>query len=186
MIRMKSFVLALVVAAALSAPAAHAVTIGITPDDVTASIGDPVIVDVNVDGLGDFAPDSLGALSLDLTYDDTVLDLVSVAFTNLLGDWFLFESLGETIDAPGSLGLFLVSFLTPGELDALQPAAFTLATVEFQAIGDGPANLGVGNAVLVDGFGEELGTEPVPEPSTYLTFGLGLAGLVGLRRVRRG
>jgi len=186
MIRMKSFVLALVVAAALSAPAAHAVTIEITPDDVTASIGDPVIVDVNVDGLGDFAPDSLGALSVFLTYDDTVLDLVSVAFTDLMGDQVPFESFTDFFDTPGSLGLAIISLLTPGELDAIQPSAFTVATVEFQAIGDGPANLGLEDIILSDGFGEELGTEPVPEPSTYLMFGLGLAGLAGLRRVRRG
>ncbi len=176
------------------------VSLDIVPANQNVAVGDTVDVDIVIAGLGNFASDSLGAFDLDVTFDSSILSLTNYQLGSYLGDTMMGEafdlSWGET--SPGVINISELSFLFDWELDALQSSSFTLATVSFDALSVGSSNLGISPPVpfvdmLSDAFGVALTldntpsgtvnvTAPVPEPATILLFGLGLAGMFGLRR----
>ena len=170
---------------------AAAVTLSLEPAFQNVEVGGTASVDLNISGLGDFAPASLGAFSLDLGYDSSILGFDSVSFGPYLGDETLFEADNYFDDSiPGSVYLDSVSFLFDFELDALQPGSFTLATLTFSALQVGWSDLTMDNVVLSDAFGysfndvtvNNAAVAPVPEPSTWLLMAMGLVGLIGARR----
>lgn len=145
---------ALLLASSLSA----AVELSILPDAVSVERGDNTSVDLEVSGLGEFsAPPSLGAFLVEITFDDAILDFVSVAYGNLLGDpGDPFETDIVTTTDVGSVGLDLFSVLLDFELDALQPASFTLATLTFRGQSVGTSALAFGAIDLADAVGNTL------------------------------
>jgi hypothetical protein len=148
-----------------------------------------VVLDIS--GLTAGGPDSLGAFDLDVTFDDSVLELHSVIFGTSLGD----EGLGEAItfvdsSTAGVVGLDEVSLLFDFELDAIQGESFTLANIILRGIAKGSSNLGLENVVLSDAFGFQLpdptlqgANVSVPEPATLFLLASGFAAM-GLWRVR--
>ncbi len=164
-----------------------AVVIDFVPSAQTVPLGAAVGVDLVISGLGDFTAPSLGAFDLDATYDASVLSAASVTLTPFLGD----SIQGVDVSTPGFIDLFVISLLSPVELDALQPESFVLATLSFDAIALGTSALALTQVVAGDAFGADLGATagsgsitvtssgtPVPEPSLtglLLTAGLGLA-----------
>lgn len=173
----------------LVAPA-QAVTIDFVPDSPSVLLGMPLDVDVVISGLSDLAPPSLGAFDLNVSFDDTILSLSSVEFGDLLGDVSAFEAIAGSGPIVGGVNLFEISLLLDFELDALQPASFSLATLSFDAIGEGTSALALIPVQLGDGLGDPLagsaasgsvrvvpGDGSVPEPSSVFLF---LPGLLGL------
>jgi hypothetical protein len=164
-----------------------AVVIDFVPGSQTVPLGSAAAIDLVISGLGDFTAPSLGAFDLDLTYDAAVLSATSVTLTPLLGDAIQ----GVDLSTPGFIDLFVISLLSPTELDALQPESFVLATLSFDTIALGTSALALTEIVAGDAFGAALAATggagsisvtssgaPVPEPSLtglLLISGLGLA-----------
>jgi hypothetical protein len=196
---LRTLVLLVTSGVVLCSASAGAIVIGFVPSDQTVGLGATVGVDLVISDLGDFTAPSLGSFDLDVTYDDAILGAPSVMLTSLLGD----SSQGETIEGvdlsiPGFIDVFLVSLLSPLELDALQPASFVLLTLTFDAIAQGTSALELTEVLLGDALGAELSATAgsgsitvqgpgtgVPEPSLA---GLLLTAAVGVfahRRPRR-
>ncbi len=165
-----------------------AVTITLDPMLQTILPGDTAIVDLNISGLGNFVTPTLGAFDLDVTFDASLLSFTDVTFGTFLGDPALFEAITLVDFSAG--GLLELSLLSSIALDAIQPDAFTLATLEFTGIGVGTSPLNLENVVLSDALGFVISNPTlenasvnviasVPEPSPSLLMGISLLGLLG-------
>ena len=172
--------------ALVAAGPAHAadpvLSLNVTPNPV--AIGGMVAVDVVITGVLD-----LYAYQFDLSFDPAVLVATGVtegAFLPLGGTTQFF---------PGSLNntLGLVSF-TIGSLNGAVPGvngSGTLASLSFNVGALGMSTLQLSNVVLLDSNLADLPVQlqggtvtAVPEASSWLMFGLGLAGVAGLARRR--
>lgn len=171
------------------APAAHAVELIFSPGAQVVSLGDPVSVDLLVSGLGDGVPPSLGGFDVDISFDPSILVLTGASLIAPLGGSAQFEFNVQVTASGVVVNLFALSFLSPEDLDALQPGEFTLATLTFGTLASGTSSLVIENAILSDAAGGALpidsapnGSVTVPEPATSIGVALGLAALGLLRR----
>ena len=165
--------------------AALATSISFAPDSSTVGLGELLDIDVVISGLGAGGPDSVGGFDLSVGFNPGILSAIGVTFGPYLGDPLFFEAITESLLLPGSVDFAEVSLLLPFELDALQPASFTLATLSFQAVGNGATALSLVSIAVTDAFGDPLPITTgimVGEPATLLLLGSGLAGLAGLGR----
>ncbi len=169
----------------------EALTIGFAPSSQTVSMGDSVQVDVIVSSLGG---EVVSAYDLDVLYDSSILLATGVTFGVLLGDEAWFEVFNDSdTSLAGVIDFAQLSLLSDADLVALQPDSFTLATLEFQAIGSGTSSLDF----MFDAFNDIKGLDaslleasaepgsvtvanPIPEPHAALVFGLG-ALVIGVR-----
>ncbi len=156
-------------------------------------VGATASVDLNISGLGDSTAPSLGAFFTEITFDDSILSFDSVTYGAFLGDPdpSLLETEIITTVGPSSVSLDEFSFLFDFELDALQPANFTLATMSFTGLADGISALRFGAFDLSDAVVTTIAdptfetanitVEPrqtsIPEPMTPL---LMISSLLGL------
>ena len=160
------------------------------------SPGQPVItgssfnVGASISGLGNFMPNSLSSFDLNINYDASLISFNSVAF----GDQLDLLELGSitSFDAAsqGVINLFELSLDSPADLDTLQPGAFPLATLSFNAVGIGTSPLGITVNALGDAIGAPLTASLqntsvsviVPESSTmpYALVCIGLIAIVGI------
>lgn len=175
--------------ATVGAATASAVSIGFNPaPPIPVLAGGSLSVDVVVSDLGS---QIVSAYDVDVTYDPLLLLPVSVVFGNALGITGV-ETIEGAFDLFGILDVFEVSLLSDAELDTLQAGGpLTLFTMGFDVLEDGDADL----AFVWDQFNDVKGRDnrviipsAIPEPSTWLLMGLGLAGLWGgsRRMTRRG
>ena len=178
-------VLAAAALSALAMGAAQAVTvISLNVSPTPAGVGNTVLVNVNISG----AVDVYG-YQFSLLFNPAVLQATSSTEGGFL------PSGGSTFFVAGTVNntLGAVNF-TVGTLLGLLPGVTgngTLATLRFNAAALGTSTLGFRDVVL---FNSELvdltaqlqgsAVTVVPEPSTWLMFGLGLAGVAGLARRR--
>lgn len=164
---------------------AQALHVRLAPPSTTVLPGSVVGVDVLVSDIGPpGAPPSIGSFDLSVAFNPSLLSLSGVSFGPYLGDPSLFEALTDFLPlGPGSVSLAEVSLLSPGELDALQPAVFSLATLSFIGIASGTASFSfVGVPLIDDAFGVKLA---IPEPATIALVGFGLIGVAGAAARRR-
>jgi hypothetical protein len=137
------------------------------------SLPEQFVVDVVVSGLPPGGPPSLGAFDLLIGFDPTSLSPLTVEFGPLLGDPASFEAITSVTVLPATIAVAEASLLLPSELDALQPASFTLATLAFELTG-APPPLVLLDSVFSDAFGDVIDGE-APEPALALL--LAIAGL---------
>jgi len=184
----------LIVYSLVFASSSSAATIGFSPVAQSASLGDPVSVDVVVSGLGG---EIVSAYDLDVTYDATVLDATSVTFSPFLGDPSFFEVFeGFNLGTVGVVDLAALSLLSDASLLSLQGgSSVVLATLEFMTVGFGTSLLdfswdawndvtGAGGAPLdveSDSGSIDVPT-PVPVPAAIWLFGTALLGFIGFSR----
>ena len=168
--------------------------------DSATSVGlnDSVSVNVNVSGLGNYSPSTLGAFYVSVLFDPGVLSFNSAQYGPFLGNPDdPFETDIVTTAVSGRVSLDEFSFLFDYELDGLQPGNFTLATLNFTGIGEGFSKLSIGDTDISDGVGNTIistlidgginveSKTSVPEPSSLsLLFVLGV-GLMLLKRQGR-
>lgn len=159
---------------------------------LSATGGASIAVTVGVTGIEALAEPSLGAYDLDLGFDDSVLSFTGIQFGSFLGGPGLsFESVAV---AGGVVDFAEVSLIFPnGALQALQPDAFVLATIFFDAIVTEPTTTEVAltQAALSDGNGDPIAVaalDPlafeaaIPEVSGIHVFAVGvLVALAGHR-----
>ncbi|MDJ0789779.1 MAG: cohesin domain-containing protein [Myxococcota bacterium] len=178
---------ALLASILLAADASLGLAIELNPPAQKIASGETTMVRIVASGLGG---EIVSAYDLDLTYDPAILAAVSVSFGPLLGDPALFQVIESfDVSTDGVVDFAQLSLLSDTALLALQtPPAFTLAVVEFRAIGSGTSPL----ALRFDDFNDVKGlngeqlvvtakpgsvtvTPVIPEPSAALVFGLGVA-----------
>ena len=125
------------------------VTLSLTPSSQSTTIGGTVILDLEIAGLTDYGPGSLGAFALDISYNPDILSFTSVSFGLSLGDpdWFEADPYYDDSVA-GDLYLDETSFLSDSELDSIQPANFTLLSLSFTGIAAGFSDLVMQDVVL--------------------------------------
>lgn len=186
----------------LSIGSAFGVTLSLIPSTTLIEPNAPVDVDVVIDGLGSFTSPTLGAFQVEVTFADSILTVDTVSYGLLLGDPFsVLETDVVTTIRPGMVDLDEVSFLLDTDLDIRQPETFTLGTVSFlgQGLGSSILDFGMidlsdasGNTIRVDALStnsirvESPGQGPVvPEPSTFLLFGSGMAAIAAWRWIRK-
>lgn len=181
------------------APFAHSAIIGLQPEMGSAGTGDSISLDLVISDLGDFGPDSLGAFDISVGFDASVLSFTSYSLGGFLGDLGLFEAIDASSgDVGGAINVAEVSLLSIIDLDALQSAEFTLATLTFDvtdlAVGASTQLFIMTDAILAKADGSSLpvssfgspaviqGAASVPVPGTLLLF---LGALFGWNVVRR-
>jgi len=165
-----------------TAQAVPVVSLNVSPNP--AAIGNTVLVNVVISGAVD-----LYAYQFSLLFNPAVLQ----ATTSTEGSFL--PTAGTTFFVAGTVDntLGAVNF-TVGTLLGMQPGATgngTLATLRFNAAALGTSTLGFRDVLLLD---SDLGditpqlqagvVSVVPEASTWLMFGLGLAGVAGFVRRR--
>jgi len=171
--RCVTFVVAGTLGVFAAGPSRATPSLGVSPLVQTVVSGQPVHFNLLLSGLG---PAVLGGFDLDYGYSAALLDLTGVTFGSGLGDPALFEALTSTnTSIPGIVDLAEVSLLTNAQLAALQPTSgFLLATLSFNATGNGTAAMNFVSGTLADGNGRALAFT-VPEPSTLVLLALGIA-----------
>ena len=177
---------------------AQALTLSIEPD-LDVEVGSSFSVDLTIAGLGNFAPVSLGAFDVEVSFDSTAISFTGATFGSFLGDPdpFAVETITDVLPRAFGVEIFEVSLLSNAELDALQPADFVLATLTFDAIRLGATFIDFGGVVLSDVSGDELDIDAFSSPTVTVTpvagtpltepssVGLILIGLAGIAWVRR-
>jgi hypothetical protein len=188
---------------------ASAVILSLLPASQTASSGDSVSLDLVIDGLGNFAPDSVGDFDVDISYDMTKLTFDSYNLGGFLGDAVIWEAVDLSSgdwDLDGVINIGELSLLdannTSGPsdygpfLDDIQPSSFTLATLDFTVnyLAEGSSTIvGIETvSALGDGYGmygspltlDESNDAVIRNPGVVVpepsTLMLMLIGLIGM------
>jgi hypothetical protein len=183
-------------------------TIALAPSASVVMLGESFDLDVVISGLGAGAPSSVSAFDLTLSFAPAILSVDGVSFGLSLGNPALFEALTGFTISPGSVNLAEVSLLSAADLDVLQPASFTLATLSFEALAVGMTTVafvpgtvpGVSGLDVKDGLGAVLvpltwtdatvqvvGVTVIPEPTTCSLIAFPLLAALGIaaRRLKK-
>src|SRR5262245_24056458 len=129
-------------------------TLSLLPSLQTVVLGQPVTEEVIMSGFTSHPP-SVGAFDLSVSFDETILSPSAITFGLFLGDPAS-EALTGVSMSPGLIEFAEVSLLQSHTLDNLQPASFSLATLEFATLTVGTSPLTFSQTTVDDAFGEKL------------------------------
>lgn len=131
---------------------ASAARLALSPPNGLVQVGETIPVDLRVSDLGNFAAPSLGAFYAEVLYAPSLLYLESWSYGDLLGDLSDPDETDWEADdgTAGFISLDVLSLLSADVLDAMQPDAFTLATLVFRGLAPGNAALDLANPDLAD------------------------------------
>jgi hypothetical protein len=121
--------------------AADSVVLFLDPASTPVEVGNSVDIRVDISGLGD--PPALGSYDLTVEYNSALFSFTSVVFGDpILGDQLNlssppFGTISSFSPGSGTVEFNEASLDSPSTLDTLQAPAFVLATLQFQAIGQG-------------------------------------------------
>ena len=170
---------------------ADAISINFYPSDTEIMGGESFDMNIIISGLHD---DNLMFFEFDLLYNDDVLDFTGVyTFTDQLGEIADDDAFDTSL---GNLGGGLINIGLLSSLDNLtfQNDSFKMTTLSFTGAAKGISDFSISNYTLWDEFGQDVsanvqksasvyvGSDPVPEPSTYILLGCGLIGFIGVRK----
>ena len=189
-------ILAFVFTAGLFCTEAQAVTLTLKPlsQTIDPALGEKASVGLEISGLAENGPPTLGAFGIEITFSQSILSFESATYGAFLGDP---TDAAETdiVTTTGSSSVFLdeLSFLNASQLDSLQPASFLLATLTFEGRGTGASPLDFKFIDLSDAMGNTLaladfeGTtvKVVPLPATLGLFASAAGLLIGWGRHKR-
>jgi hypothetical protein len=179
----------------------YASTIKLTIEPIISVIdqGNVGIITLRASDLPVNAPPSLYAFGARITYDESVLDLEVVSFSNWLGNPSQIDTVLD-LSTPGEILIGSGSRLLGDALDALQTVDnFVLAAMSFRGVSIGRSALDFveANVVLIDGnttfllppnevetMGSHVFVTNVTQPNVYLLFMSGL-GLILVKRWKR-
>jgi hypothetical protein len=177
--------------------AAQATIIELVPSTSMVALGDSIELELRISGLGDGVSPSLGTYDIDIDHDGSLLQLDAVTVGDpVLGDQLDLFGLGAITSVSfgvNSVNLFELSLDSPADLDDLQAAAFTLATLTYQGIAAGVGSLSLNVIALGDSFGAPLDFEAfgasitvsqAPEPCGVALLLIGVVTTCRLRRHR--
>ncbi|HYP05825.1 MAG TPA: cohesin domain-containing protein [Bryobacteraceae bacterium] len=182
-----------VIGALVAVSSLSGATITVLPSASGVMLGSTVAVAVDVNGLDAGASPALGVYDITLNYDPAVLTYASISWGTGL-DVLGLGSLRNLSFDQNTVRLFELSLDLAEDLNSLQPDAFRLATISFQATGPGTSSLNLMSTTLGDAFGDPLqlsvvngsvgvqATDQVPEPQYSLLGGLSLVILVATQR----
>ncbi|MBU0602010.1 MAG: cohesin domain-containing protein [Gammaproteobacteria bacterium] len=175
----------------LAAGSVQAQSLSVVPSSPVVAPGDTFSIDIVVTDLGDTAASTLGTYDLSVAFDPSLVKVFGITFGNGL-DVFDLGSLFTVSSGFGTISLYELSFDSIDDLVALQPDAFTLATLTFKAISLGTTPFDVSVTAFGDAFGDSLpvtltgsSVAVVPEPQTLALMLAGL-GLIGFAARRNG
>jgi hypothetical protein len=172
-------------------PVVQAQTLSLLPSTSVVPLGSSFSLDLRISGLGNGTSPSLGVYDIDLLFNPGLVSFSNVTFSNGL-DVLGLGSVQVVTPTMGSVNLYELSLDLPQDLNLLQPASFTLATVSFQTLALGTAGFSLfanamgdadGNPLTVSLQGTSVAIVPVPEPSAYVLMLAGLA-VLGCARLR--
>jgi Cohesin domain len=177
---------------ALVAAASQADTITVVPSSGTAQVGSTFSVTVAASNFVGGAAPSIGAFDLGVSFDSTILSLVSVAF----GPGLAFSGGAGSIQdqTPVVGGVFSVaevSLESETALNTQQLDAFALFTITFNALSVGTSQVSLALNGLSNAAGDSLNANlvsgsvnvvPLPSAAWLLLSGLAAFGVTARRR----
>lgn len=174
----------------------HAAVVTVNPAATSTVVGQSLLVAVDISDLVDGGAPSLGAFDIDVSFDPAVLSFTQITFGTGLDVLGLGGNLQQGTEGSGIVNAFELSLDSIDDLNTLQPGAFALFTLTFQALSAGTSNLSLTLNSLADADGIEIAATtvgssievaPVPLPAAGWMLLSGLLSLAGItaRRVAR-
>ena len=180
----------------------NAILIQALPDANTVAIGETFRVDIVISGLEEQAPaEFVRGYHLDLAYAPEIVTATDVVFGDMLAlSHPLAGMLQHSQITNGNVMLEEVSLWSDSALDLAQPDSFLLASIGFLATDPGIVTFdflpyfdfgidikGSGAQLLsVEGVSGSvnISSTAVPEPASFVLFGIGLLGIAILKKSR--
>ncbi|MDD2761126.1 MAG: cohesin domain-containing protein [Methylomonas sp.] len=173
---------------ALCPPAQALPLLELSPPRQSVTLGSTARVELRISGLDEAT--ALSAFDVQIVFDPAVLAYVDSAFSDQL-DLFGSGDVRAVESADGVLNVWEISLDSSADLLSYQADAFTLATLSFQAVGEGFSALTLSLNALADADGNGLPAQlgeadvtvsAVPLPALGYSLALALAGLPMLRQ----
>lgn len=170
---------------------AYAIAIEVAPSTQDVSLGTTANVEINISGLGDGTAPSVGSFDLDLVFDPGILSFNNITFGDQLDILGSGSITGVDSSVLGVVSALEVSLDSISDLNNLQLPSFTLATISFNTLAAGTSALSLSLTALSDASGNPLSATlqngtinvtTVPEPATWLLFGVGLLAMFRMSR----
>jgi hypothetical protein len=133
-----------------------AISLYFSPSSATTFLGNPVSMDIFINGLGEQQPPSLGAFDIDISFDNTILSFNQAQFGTQL-DLGNFGSIQNTnTPTVNTINIAELSLEESSLLNTTQPASFRLATLTFNTLSVGMSTLNFSRFILSDAEGSPL------------------------------